>query len=78
MSEEMPPMAPQQAIALALLIIDFECEFPQVKPPPPGWINELLQARQALGELHGGLSPMPAARRQVMEFSRNTRPRRRG
>lgn len=41
-----------QAISLAICLVEFEIENPQVEPIPPGWKHDLRKAQKRLTELH--------------------------
>jgi hypothetical protein len=54
-------MTNDQALTLALLLIEFELEAPQIQPAPPAWVRELTEARTALVRLKAQLAPTPSA-----------------
>lgn len=49
-------MSQIQAIGIAMLLVDYELENPQVRPIPEEWQNELKSALYQLQKLHKGMS----------------------
>lgn len=53
-----------QAVSLAIVLVDWELESPQVRPIPPQWKTDLQRARAALEEFW---SELEAKRQSRME-----------
>ena len=54
------PVSKTEAVGVALLLIDYELETPQIDPVPKSWHNDLQGARRVLVSMLEELHPPPA------------------